>query len=616
VKPEAPGAHGVRGSVRRWLPSLAIAVVAIACYAPTLAYGLVYDDKVIASSPLLSRPFDFLAVLRNEFYAEAFRATAVYRPLSQWSFLVNWRLNELLFGAGDHGFGFHAPNLLLHAAASLLLFAWLRSLPLRAPVPFVAALLFAVHPIHVEVVANVFGRSESMTLAFGLGFLIAHRRGAVLLAALLYFLAMWSKESGVTFLAVALLADLLLPGEGKPFPLRRFAAYAAALGLWIGLRAWALRGAAAETVFIDNPAFAAPAIERIATAAAVQLDYLRLLAWPLRQSADYSFAEREVVASALDPRVLGLVAVVVLATLLAVRFRKRAPAVAFAVAGYAAAFSVASNVLFPIGTIEGERLAYTPSLFFLLLAALLVRRIPFAAVLAVGFGVLAVRQSRSWKDEPTLFREMVRAAPRSAKAHLNLGTQMEREGDAFGAIREYEVATGIAPDYAAAWIVLGKLRARSGDLGAAADAWARGLEVDPRFSDARADLATALLDLSRRAEAAAQVRELFARDLFHPRLAALQDRLAAGASPPELRDARAELDGALAALAARDAKGAIARAQELAAGPSLPAADRARALLALADAWERLGQPARAGAFRRAGQRLCESGDTPHGPRR
>ena len=223
MKPEAPRA---RGSA---LPWLAIAR-GIGCYASTLAYGLVYDDKVIASSPLLSRPFDVLAVLRNEFYAEAFRTTAVYRPLSQWSFLLNGRVNELLFGAWDHGFGFHAPNVLLHAASSLLLFAWLRALPLRAPVPFVAALLFAVHPIHVEVVANVFGRSESMTLAFGLGFLLAHRRGATLLAALLYLLAMWSKESGVTFLGVALLADLLLPQEGKPFPIRRFAAYAAALG--------------------------------------------------------------------------------------------------------------------------------------------------------------------------------------------------------------------------------------------------------------------------------------------------------------------------------------------------------------------------------------------------
>jgi tetratricopeptide (TPR) repeat protein len=526
-------------------------------------------------------------------------------------------VNELLFGAGENGFGFHAPNVLFHAAASVLLFAWLARLPLRAPVPFVAALLFAVHPIHVEVVANVFGRSESMALVFGLGFLIAHGSGRAIVASLLYLLAMWSKESGVIFLGVALLADLLLQ-HGKSFPIRRHAMYAATLGLWIALRALALRGAVAQTELIDNPAFGAPAIERILTAAAVQLDYLRLLAWPLRQSADYSFAEREVVASALDPRVLGFVAVLAVALLAAVRWRRRAPAVLFAVAGYAVAFSVASNVLFPIGTIEGERLAYTPSLFFLLLAALLVRPVPLApaislslgAAIAIALGTLTVRQSRIWKDEPTLFREIARTAPRSAKARLSLGTQLELEGDAFGAIREYETATRIAPDYAYAWVVLGKLRARSGDLEAAALAWERALEIDPRFSDARADLAAVLLDLARRSEAAAQVRELFARDLFHPRLAELEDRLAGGASPAELRDAREEFAEARAALAARDEKRAIARAQELAAGPTLPAAERAQALLLLADAWERLGQAGRAAAFRKAAERRAESGVT------
>ena len=591
---------------------MAVAVAAIAAYAPTLAFGLVYDDKVIAQSPLLARPFDVLAVLRNEFYPEVLRTAAVYRPLSQWSFLVNWRVNELLAGRGDFGFGFHAPNVLLHAAASVLLLAWLRTLPLRAPIPVLAALLFAVHPVHVEVVANVFGRSESMTLAFGLGFLLAHRRGASLLAALLYLLAMWSKESGVTFLGVAVLADLLFPAEGRPFRPGRFALYAAVLAGWIGLRALALRGVAAETVFIDNPTASAPAFERVLTAAAVQLDYLRLLAWPLRQSADYSYAQRDVVASALDPRVLGFAAVLVAAVVLAFRLRKRAPVVAFCVAGYAILFSVTSNLLFPIGTIEAERLAYAPSLFFLLLVAACAPPWPVASILVVGLGALTLRQSRVWKDEPTFFRETVRTAPRSAKSHQNLGTQLEHEGDLAGARREFEEAVRIAPRYVYTWVILGKLRRQSGDVEGAAEAWAKALDVDPSLSDARADLATALLDLSRRAEAAAEARELFARDLVHPRLREIQERLARGASPEELFAARAELAAARAALAAGDAQGAIARAQELAAGPSLPAVERTEALHLLADAWQRLGKGARAKAYRDA----AETAATRDGPRR
>jgi tetratricopeptide (TPR) repeat protein len=613
---------GSRLSRHAWL---VVAAVAVACYAPSLAYGLVYDDKIIPESPLIARPFDFLAVLRGGFYPAQLRTTPVYRPLSQWSFLLNWRANEVFLGAGDSGFGFHLPNVLLHAAACVLLLAWLRSLRLRAPIPFLAALLFAVHPIHVEAVANVFGRSEPMALAFGLGFLIAHRRGRPILAAFLYLLAMWSKESGVPFLGVAVLADLLFPTEGGGFRRRSFTTYAGTLALWIVLRAIAVHGIPADTVFIDNPAFSAPAFQRILTAAAVQLDYLRLLVWPISQSADYSFAQREVVTSALDPRVLGFVAVLVLAIVAGLRSRRRAPVVLLSVAGYAILFSVASNFGLPIGTIEGERLAYAPSIFAVLLAAFLLRSVPIgsaaALFLAAGWTFLTVREERVWRDEPTFYREMVRTAPRSAKAHMSLGTYLGPNGDVEGSIREYETAVEIAPAYGRAWIALAGLRRMQENLDGAVVAWRRALDLDPSVSSARADLATALLDLGRREEAAAEARELFARDLLHRRLPAILDRLAEGASPAEVAAARDDLARARAALASGDAKRAMAITQELASGPSLAREERTQALRVLADAWDRMGRSARARTYREAAEKLAQpivpdSGATPAAPRR
>jgi len=586
-----------------------VAFVAIVAYAPSLGYGLVYDDDVIATSPLLSRPFDLLGVLRNEFYPEELRSAAVYRPLSQWSFLLNWRANEIVFGAGDFGFGFHLPNLLLHAAASLLLLGWLRALRLPTPMPAVAALLFAAHPIHVEAVANVFNRSEPMTLGFGLAFLIAHRRGRSVPAAILYLLAAWSKESGITFLGLAVAADFLLPDPDRPFRPRSLLGYAAVLGLWVALRAFALRHTAAETAFTDNPTVAATTLERIATAAAIQVDYLRLLAWPFRQSTDYSYAQREVVRSFLDPRVLAFLLLSAAAVASALFLRRRSPVVALSVAGYAILFSVASNFPFPIGTIQAERLAYAPSIFACLLAAAALRpaRLPglaMAVLLTAGLGALTLRQTRVWRNEATLFRDAVRTAPRSAKAHRNLGTQLVRGGDLDTAAEEYETSARIAPSYVRTWILLGNLRRRLGEMDAAADAWRTALEVDPRFSETRADLADALIDLGRREEAAAQARELFARDPLHPRLPAIQDRLARGANPQELHAARAALAEAKAALAAGNANAAIARTQELVAGPVLPRTERAEALNLLADAWEHLGKKPRAGIYREAAARL------------
>jgi tetratricopeptide (TPR) repeat protein len=355
----------------------------------------------------------------------------------------------------------------------------------------------------------------------------------------------------------------------------------------------------------------------------VQLDYLRLLLWPLRQAIDYSYAETEIVRRILDVRVLLFAAVAVAAVVTAARLRKSDPVVALSVAGYALLFAVTSNFLFPIGALEAERLAYMPSAFFCLFVAdaltRLGTRLPKSAAtallgaLAVGLFALALRQERAWKDESTLYRASARTAPKSAKSHLLLAQQLEHEGDLRGSAREYEESARIYGHYVHTWWLLGNLRHRLGETEGAILAWRTALEVDPGMSDARANLARALLDLSRRAEAEAEARELFARDLFHPELAAIQDRLAARADPAERTTARIALAEGRAALAAGDAMRAIARAQDVAAGAALDRDERAEALGLLADSWDRLGNAGRARTFREAARRL-NARETPRDP--
>src|SRR6185436_11284419 len=121
-------------------------------------------------------PLDVLAVWRGGYLAPGFHYEALYRPLAQWTLLLNAGANELLSGDPLRAAGFHAGNLLLHAAACLALLAWLRTLPLPRGAPFAGALLFAVHPVHTEAVANVSARSEPLALLLGLAFLLAHGR--------------------------------------------------------------------------------------------------------------------------------------------------------------------------------------------------------------------------------------------------------------------------------------------------------------------------------------------------------------------------------------------------------------------------------------------------------
>jgi tetratricopeptide (TPR) repeat protein len=286
------------------------------------------------------------------------------------------------------------------------------------------------------------------------------------------------------------LSDLLLGdarGAGPDRPSRRsFLVYAGVVALWLLLRAAVLRGRSPEIAFLDNPAASASAFHRILTALAVQLDYLRLLAWPLRQSIDYGYAERRVVESLLDARVLLFLALAAAAIALSFGLRRRAPVVALAVGGYALLFAVSSNLLFPIGSIEAERLAYAPSAFGCLLAGSLLVRLP-REILALGLAALtgafaakSWNESLAWRDEGTLYRTAVQQASASAKAHLQLGQVLEREGDLDGAARRYEASTSIYGGYGPAWFLYGNLLHRMGRMDEAVRAWSLRRRILPR----------------------------------------------------------------------------------------------------------------------------------------
>ncbi len=591
-----------------WLPAVLVAAAAIACYAATIGYGFAYDDKQLPMSPLLARPFDFLAVLRNQYYPPKLEYIALYRPLSQWSLLVNWGLNAALLGRGDVAWTFHAVNVMLHALASVLAFVWLARLGLSRTVALVAALLFAVHPIHSEAVANVTGRSEPQALVLGLFFLLALGSGRTILAAFLFLGSLWSKESAIAFLPIAVAAELLATDRaGDRSRWLRFAPSASVLVAWFVLRGLALGGAHPKIAYADNPVASASALVRVLTASAVQLRYLGLELLPLRQSPDYAFAEIVPVERVLDGRALGFVALVAAAGLAAFAYRRRSPIVALCVLGYALAFSTTSNFLVPIGTLLAERLAYLPSLFVCVLLALGVdavsrRRASTLALVVVLVGAAGafatVRQNRIWRDEATFVREAVREAPRSAKTHRNLGVTLEEEGDLEGAERELVLSAAIYPGYGQTWYSLAVVRIKLRRYDDALAALRETVARMPDHVDAWTNIAQISIGLGRRADAVAAVHEILRYDLARKSLGEIQDLLASTATPEERSKALADLAAAERALDAGDARSALPLAQQAVAGCALPRADRARGCDAIARSFDALGDDDRARRFR------------------
>jgi len=590
--------------LRRASPFLLVAALAVLVYAPTLSYGFAYDDLQLERSPLLADPWNFPALLANRFYPESLQAGRLYRPLSQWSLLLNGR------ASAGHAFLFHAVNVLLHAGACVLFFAWLARLGLSRAVALAAALLFAVHPIHVEAVANVSARSESMALLFGITFLILHRRGAHLAAALAYLLAMWSKESAVAFLPLALVADALFPGTaGGPWK-RGILLYASTLALWFVLRAYALQGVEGTISFLDNPVAHAPAWVRVLTAARVQLAQLGALLAPVGVATDHSYAETVPVRSLLDPAALAFFVVLLAAAGAAWRLRRRNPVVGLCVLGYAILFSTTSNFLVPIGAIRAERLVYAPSAFACLLVAAglapLAARMPRVAVgtvltaALVVLSWLTIAQSAPWKDSGTLFRDQVRTAPASAKAHLNLAHTLVDEGDLAGAVREYEASARIYPDNKWTWFFLGVAHERLGDPVRAIEAWRRALSLAPNLAEARARVIEALLGLGLRDQALTEWSALVDSGFLPPRFLELARRLWETSSGPEREAALRDLAEARELLARDQASPALERLARAERSGALRPEDLREVLGRIGDCHERLGHAAGARAFRRA----------------
>jgi tetratricopeptide (TPR) repeat protein len=536
-----------------------LALVALAVYANTLANGFVYDDQLLLKSPLLHEPWNVAAFVANGFRPEFAGKVAIYRPLSDWSLVVNARVSEWLTGSSESAACFHAVNAVLHAAVTCLAWVWLMSLGLVRRTVTIAALLFAVLSIHTEAVANVMGRSELEAALFGLAFLILHRRHRVAPAAIALVLALACKESAIAFVPLAIAADLLLRSDAKApnspnspstpsaranerersargLRWRAYAVYALVAAAWLALRAYELRDADSRPSVVQNPLCEAPLLERVLTASRVQLDYVRLELVPIELSSDYSANQIPLVTSVIDARFLAFVCVLAASCAVAWRSRHRSRAIPLAVLGYAILFSTTSNYLVPIGTIMGERLAYAPSLFFCLaLAAALVacecwigaRGVMVATgVLALAYGTRTFAQNRVWRDEITLFAEQARTAPESAKAHAQYANVLAELGRDREAVAEYERSLAIRAYNPDVYFHLGDALTRLREDPEKRIAAYRGaIALMPDHLNARAALAFTLIRQQRWSEARAEVDEIATRGADHWALPDLRRKL-------------------------------------------------------------------------------------------
>ncbi|HTY41526.1 MAG TPA: tetratricopeptide repeat protein [Thermoanaerobaculia bacterium] len=498
-------------AARLGLPAaLFLSGACVLSYANGLTGAFCYDDKAIVRDNLRIRSPERLdEIFTTQYFGGRPGTGTAYRPVLLLSYAVQW------WAHGGSVVGFHAVNVLLHVAVTLTLAALLLRLGLPPPLAVGAALFFAVLPIHVEAVTSVVGRGETLAALFVLlGLRLAldaaeglRPRGMRLLGALgAYALACLTKESAAV--TPALFGILLLfRAEGSlarrvrealvralPFAVGAAAVLRGVFRLRTAVLGGALHAAATGIFEVENPLAPLPPGVRAANAAAVFFRYLGRMALPLRLSSDESAWS----IAPLGPRdAVFWIAPVLLAVLVVAalaRLRSRSPS-ALGFLLLAAAFLPTANLLFPTGTIFGERLAYLPSAGFCVVLASWIagpartlsdlsgRRTALLAAVAFAYAARAVARNPVWASDEALFTDMVRVSPESAKAHYDFAYMAADNGRNRQALEHYGRAIAIYPKYWDAWAGKGRMERLLGDLDASEKSYAEALRLVPTYEN-------------------------------------------------------------------------------------------------------------------------------------
>ncbi len=534
-----PGAGPQPALTRLFYPGLVL-LLALVAFGPTLGNGFPFDDERLVVQNRLITSVRYIPLLLTRPYGAiqpepGQRPGSVYRPLLTSSFALNYALGGL------NPVGYHAVNLLLHAAVSLAVYGLGRRLGLTPGGACVAGALFAVHPLHTEAVASVVGRAE---LLMALGVLLAlagygaARRGVRLGSLAAFALGCLGKEQAMVLPALLFLTELHTLWQAVPAPpwraaargaLRRLLPYVGILVAYLFLRAWALGGlervaTMRGTPFMDNPLFRAPTVPRLLTALAVAGRYLLLMLWPVPLSPDYSYNQISLVTSLFDGRILLASLLWGSLVLLAAGWVLRGRGIAgFAAALTLVTFLPASNLVVLIGTIMGERLFYLPSVGLCWLAGLAwqtlraragrrLQQVMWALV-GVLLAVLAAQSlqyGRIWHDNDTLFTYAVQVVPDSAKVRFNLGSTLLFKGRKDEAIVLLRRAVAIYPAYLNAWDALGRGYLDTKQWDAAIAAFQKALTLAPDYPHSHNNLGLAYMALGRWEEAMVSFRHAVA----------------------------------------------------------------------------------------------------------
>jgi protein O-mannosyl-transferase len=440
-----------------FLPLTLFCFFSISLYIQTVNFDYVLDDKIVITENKFTQ--GGIKNVGNIFKYESFRGYfgkqsgkltgERYRPLSIASFAIE----QSVFG--NNKAISHLINVFLYALTGILLYrvllfmfpanTWNRTRRWFFSIPFLATSLFLIHPLHVEVVANIKGRDEIFAfmgemgvLYFSFRYLHEKKRQNLLFSFLSFCVAIFSKEGAITFIAIVPLTAYFF--TRTPFKEKLIVTVPVLAGVFVYLlmRVYAIGYLFDNKVIpelINNPFYGMSFGEKTATIFYTLLLYLKLHIFPHPLTHDYYPYHIPVMRWVHWQPILSLLLHIGLIVFI-IRKWKRKTVLAYAAAFYLIALSVVSNLIVPIGASMNERFVYHASLGFCIALAWFINRgfeiksfqrwlaVTAVIILFPGFFIRTLIRVPDWRNDTTLESAAIKYSSNSARANCFYGVNI------------------------------------------------------------------------------------------------------------------------------------------------------------------------------------------------
>jgi len=521
--------------LKKFLLPLCLALAIFAAYAPALRNDFVWDDTALILRDPLIRSWQLIPEAFQHFLFIDATPSDFYRPIQRLTYLTDYA--AFVFKPA----GYHLSSILFQIGATLALFllsnellrGWEIDERRRRWLAFVAALVWAIHPVHTAAVAYISGRADPLAAMFGFlglycGIRVAPTRRAnrwllQIATAALFLLSALSKESGLIF-PILLIAILALRKSWRQI------APASVVLAFVAVSYLSLR-IPAEHFPAPRLRPPAPLLVRPIVVARAFAEYTGLILFPANLHMDRDVESHPFGSS--DASVRGaawrelqtLAGIVLLAAAIywLVRSRKRDPAV-FACLVLAALAYVPISGAFSLNATIAEHWIYLPSAFVFLAATIAVSRwgIPVratasvVALLVILLGARTFLYTLDWKNQRTFLERTIAAGGDSARMLINLASQELHDGQLDSAKKHLDAALEKEPNQPFAVINLAVVAIRKEDYATAREILNRAKDLP--VVDAQAHELFGILEIKE-----------------HDRVELLRFRLASRTGPPNWR---------------------------------------------------------------------------------